>query len=81
MDKHRNMCPRVTYPPLALGAIPNNLLENLQKSQHNWREIKANIEKTVESILIGTLKTCKTFVRIKQKLYIDKVFAMNYREL
>ena len=33
----------------ALGAIPNNLLENLQ-SQHNWREVKANTEKIAESI-------------------------------
>ena len=35
----------------ALEAIPNNLAAGkFAKSQHNWRDIKANTEKTAESI-------------------------------
>ena len=67
--------------PIVVGAletIPNNLLENLQSLSITGKRLKRTLRRLQKASLTGTLKTCKTFMKmlIKWTLYIDKVWII-----
>ena len=48
----------------AMGAIPKNLEENLDKLHFTKDRIKVIIERLQKAALIGTMKICKTAMRM-----------------
>ena len=48
----------------ALGAIPNNLLENLRSLSITGKRLKRTLRRLQKASLTGTLKTCKTFMKM-----------------